>query len=233
MESWDRIFQSAAEELGCPVTADRLRLFDLYRRELLFWNKKMSLLSLKTPEDLPVKHFADSVALLPVMKKRLVHAAPVVLDVGSGAGFPGIPLKIMDHILQVTFIDSSRKKTSFLKEALRKLNLTGTNVINSRVEDVMKAGELRGVFDCVVSRAAFTLHTLLVIGDHFLAPGGILAAMKGSPPVQELDAALNTTNSLSVRHSDTLHFQLPREAGTRSILLFTKTTSKQQSRQKG
>ena len=222
MENWKHIFASAAEELGCPVTEEQLRLFDLYRRELLLWNKKMSLLSLKDPLDLPVKHFADSLTVLPFLSNSGTPDQPRVIDLGSGGGFPGIPLLIANPSLRLTLLDSSRKKTSFLKELLRTLELNRGRVVNNRIETVMAGGDLHESFDFVVSRATFSLENLLPVAHHFLAFGGLLISMKGPGADEEIAESADSASALDMQYAGRKDLELPRRAGSRSLLLYRK-----------
>jgi 16S rRNA (guanine527-N7)-methyltransferase len=145
----------------------------------------MNIISGRSEADIIPKHFLDSLLLLPYMN----IPDGFVIDLGSGGGFPGIPLKIMMPALHLYLTDSSRKKTSFLSHVASTLDLTDTHVIRGRIEDLAQSPDLTGKFDTVVSRAAFKLDMLLPFAASFLKPGGRLIAMKGSELPLEIRAA--------------------------------------------
>ena len=149
--------------------------------ELLVWNNKFNLFSTKSDRDIIIKHFIDSLTLLPYIK----YETSRVLDIGSGAGFPGIPLKIALNSLKVFLLESSRKKSSFLKHVIRSLRLTDAAVINNRTEFLMEDDTYRDYFQVVTSRATVKLPEFLQLGAFFLAPEGLLIAMKGKISDQE------------------------------------------------
>lgn len=221
MEQWEKILREAGEEMGIIFSDKQISLFAEYRDELLRWNAKMSLLSLKNPRDLPVKHFIDSLTVLPVLSSRHIMD-PRVIDLGTGAGFPGIPLLIVQPSIRLTLLDSSRKKTSFLKTALRKIGRDDIPVINDRVEQVMSRNDLDGAFDVLVSRATFSLEKLLPPADHFLVPGGLLVAMKAIGADDELAKAGKVSSSSWMRYVERRDLELPGKAGSRSLLIFRK-----------
>ncbi len=146
------ILVAAASEMGIDMPEDRIALFETYRETLLLWNSKMNLVSLQSELDLPVRHFMDSLSLLPFLP-----AGPCrLIDIGSGAGFPAIPVKIVRTDLHVTLLEASRKKCSFLKEVIRTLGLGDITVVNSRLESLLAAAP-PPQFDAVVSRATFKM----------------------------------------------------------------------------
>jgi 16S rRNA (guanine527-N7)-methyltransferase len=169
------ILLEAAGALDITLAERELSLFRLYKEELITWNRIVSLVAIKSPLDIPIKHFIDSLTALPLLPRE----GKRLLDIGTGAGFPGLPLKIIRPDLDLHLLEASRKKVSFLKELTRKLGLPGVTIIHERVEEVMKNSRLRESFDCVISRAAFKMPELLNMGLHFLRPGGLLAAMRG------------------------------------------------------
>jgi 16S rRNA (guanine527-N7)-methyltransferase len=143
-----------------------------------------------------------------------------VLDIGSGAGLPAIPIKIVRRDLDMTLLEASRKKSSFLKEVVRKLGLHGVSVLNSRLEDLLKE-DPRPSFDLIVSRAALKLPDLVEQGLPLLKDGGFLAAMKG-PGVEEEIAALDSVKDKCFRIVGNYSFTLPLTGDHRNILLVDK-----------
>lgn len=196
-------------------------LFRLYHDEIIFWNKKMSLVSVKTPQDLPVKHFIDSLAVMPFIDKT----ADSLLDIGSGAGFPGIPIKIAMNNLSITLVDASRKKTSFLKHVIRKLSLNDASVVNGRIETLADHENYRGAFDIVISRASFKLPRFLEIAASFVNSTGTLVAMKGPNLKEEKDASESIAEKLGIYLFESHSVTLPLTGNKRYILLFRKKTS--------
>jgi 16S rRNA (guanine527-N7)-methyltransferase len=210
------ILIKAAGEMGLTLTVAQLALFETYRETLLLWNSKMNLVSLQSDLDLPVRHFIDSLTLLPYLP-----AVPAsVLDIGSGAGLPAIPIKIVRTDLDMTLLEASRKKSSFLKEVVRKLGLQGISVLNSRLEDLLKE-DPRPSFDLIVSRATLKLPDLVEQGLPLLKDGGFLAAMKG-PGVEEEMAALDSVKDKCFRIVGNYSFTLPLTGDHRNILLVDK-----------
>jgi 16S rRNA (guanine527-N7)-methyltransferase len=147
-----QILSEAANAMGIALGKGEHSLFAAYYGELLAWNRKINLVSVKSDRDIIIKHFIDSLTLLPYIR----HNTCRVLDIGSGAGFPGIPLKIAVNSLKVFLLESSRKKSSFLKHVIRSLDLTDTVVIHNRAELLMDEA-YRGFFQIVTSRATFKL----------------------------------------------------------------------------
>jgi 16S rRNA (guanine527-N7)-methyltransferase len=206
----------ATDEMGLTLTETQLALFETYRETLLLWNSKMNLVSLQSDLDLPVRHFIDSLTLLPYLP-----AVPVsVLDIGSGAGFPAIPIKIVRTDLHMTLLEASRKKSSFLKEVVRKLGLQGISVLNSRLEELLRKDPTPS-FDMIVSRATLKLPDLVAQGLPLLKDGGVLAAMKG-PGVEEERAALDSLKNMCFRIVGNYSFALPLTGDHRNILLVDK-----------
>jgi len=215
-EKFRQILQDAAGEMGIDMPEDRIALFEAYRDTLLLWNSKMNLVSLQSEVDLPVRHILDSLTLLPFLPAGGVR----LLDIGSGAGFPAIPLKIFRPDLQVTLLEASRKKCSFLKEVIRKLGLKDITVMHCRLESLL-ARDVPPVFDMIVSRATFKMKELLEHALPLLKPGGILAAMKG-PGLEEEIGTLNTMKTKDFRILRDHSFTLPLTGDRRRIVLVDK-----------
>jgi 16S rRNA (guanine527-N7)-methyltransferase len=207
-----KILKDAASAIHVALDERALDLFHLYYRELSVWNEKMNLVSIRTPEELLIKHFVDSLTPLPY----ITCPQGRLLDIGSGAGFPGIPLKIAQPGLHVFLLEASRKKSSFLRTLIRQLSLFQTAVIHDRVESAMTDNACRHVFDVVISRAAFKLPELLKMGLFFLSPGGLLIAMKGPRDEEEKQ----TPRDLGLRCIACHNIRLPFNNGQRKIVIF-------------
>lgn len=162
--------------------------FDLYRDMLIETNKKFNLTTITDPKEIELKHFEDSLTILPYIEE-----GSRVLDIGSGPGFPGIPLRIKKDI-DLTLIDSVNKKVGFMNEVIKALDLDKTRAIHVRAEDFAK--KERESYDIVVSRAVANLSTLAELCLPFLKLGGIFIAMKGPKADEELKEAQNALKIL-------------------------------------
>jgi 16S rRNA (guanine527-N7)-methyltransferase len=174
---------SLAAELAQGVATLGLALDEGARQTLLDyvalvekWNGTYNLTAVREPQKMLTHHVLDCLAIVPHIR------GPLVVDVGSGGGFPGIPLAVADAGKSVTLIDSSHKKTAFLRQAAIELGLSNVTVVCDRVETWRPE---RG-FDSVVSRAFSDLPELMLLAGHLCAPGGMIAAMKGVHPYEEL-----------------------------------------------
>ncbi len=163
--------------LGLTLRADELAKFERYLDLLEKWNRVYNLTAIRGRERMVTHHLLDSLAILPHVR------GPRVLDVGSGAGLPGIPLTIANAELQVTLLDSNHKKTAFLHQAVAELGLKGAAVEAERVESWRTSAR----FETIVSRAFSDLGEFVTASGRLLAPGGIIAAMKGVYPGEEIE----------------------------------------------
>ena len=212
-----QILSEAANAMGIALGDRETSLFAAYYGELLAWNSKINLVSVKSDRDIIIKHFIDSLTLLPYIRDNTCR----VLDIGSGAGFPGIPLKIAVNSLKVFLLESSRKKSSFLKHVIRSLDLTDTVVIHNRAELLMDEA-YRGFFQIVTSRATFKLPQFLRMGAFFLAPRGSLIAMKGNKSDQELTEADEMSYNLGLKYIGSHDLTLPITGDFRRIIIYEK-----------
>ena len=213
-----KILSEASSAIGVKLGEREIALFQEYYRELLFWNNKINLVSVKSDLDIPIKHFIDSLTPLSFIKNKKSS----LLDIGTGAGFPGIPLKIAEDQLKVTLLDSSRKKASFLKNIIRKLQLDHTTVINRRFELLMRDETYRDTFDVIISRASFKLPQFLEMGGGFISPGGTLIAMKGINIKAELEQAEEVSQTVGLEHVGCHEFRLPITGDLRNIVIYKK-----------
>jgi 16S rRNA (guanine527-N7)-methyltransferase len=207
-----KLLEESAAAVHVALDQRALALFDRFYRELLVWNEKINLVSFHTPEEVVIKHFVDSLTPLPYLDRPRGR----LLDIGSGGGFPGIPLKIACPGLNVSLLEASRKKSSFLRHLLRSLPLEQAEVIHVRVESAMRGETHHGKFDTVISRAAFKLPELFTMGRFFLTPGGLLIAMKGPRG----DTETGVDQGPNMRRIALHDLLLPHGEGQRKILIF-------------
>ncbi len=205
-----------AKTFGIRLNEKEVEAFDLYLRELLKWNQKINLTAIRSEKGIVVKHFLDSLSAYPYLSKP-----SSLLDIGSGAGFPGIPLKMVNPFLEVTLIDSVRKKVDFQKHIIRTLGLKGIEAIHGRVQNKEVLQSMGGRFDFVISRAFSDLQTLLILSFPFLKKGGIVLAMKGEMNREDIPS-LSKIEGIRYRLQKTVSLALPGGTFKRSILLFEK-----------
>jgi len=219
METWMALaLADAAKDIGVYLGDRELSLLTTYYRELLVWNKKINLVSVKSNLDIPIKHFLDSLTLVPFILDTRGH----VLDIGSGAGFPGIPLKIAINSLKISLLESSRKKSSFLKHIIRNLHLTDITVIHNRSEYLMENGAYKGRFAVVTSRATLKLPHFFLMGAYFLAPQGMLIAMKSKKAGEELTEVVEIAQNLGFQYIARHDLILPMTGDFRTIIIYEK-----------
>ncbi len=187
---WIELVCEGANRLGVSLTERQAEQFSLHAKELLKWNKKMNLTAIVDPFEMAVKHYIDSCACI-----YRVHGNRI-LDIGSGGGFPGIPLKIVLPEKEVTLIDSSRKKVSFLKSVVRNLKLEKTAVYQFRVRRQGGAGNFQNRFDVILGRALCSLSEFIEMGLPMLGKGGTLIALKGRPEKAEITDAVSALNNI-------------------------------------
>lgn len=208
-------FINESSKLNIKLTEEMLKKFSIYADFLLKYNEHTNLTAIKTKEEVYLKHFFDSLTLVKIMEEKNKE----ILDVGTGAGFPGLVLAIIFPKLQVTLLDSNNKKITFLKECTEKLNLTNVKIINSRAEDFTKNN--REKFDYVTSRAVAELRILLELNIPTLKVGGSFLAMKGNIE-DEIKNAKNTFKMLNCQLEETKEFDLPHNIGHRTLLKIIK-----------
>jgi len=162
-----------AEEMGTPLNESQITAFHKHAELLLKWNKTHNLTAITDPVEMAVKHWLDSIYVLSALKQD----GAKLMDLGTGAGFPGIPIKIMRPDLFITLIDASRKKTTFLLMAIHELGLSGIKAVHGKAgkTDVNKYGS----FDIIISRAVSDLSSLWQIAEPLLSAQGLFLSMKG------------------------------------------------------
>jgi 16S rRNA (guanine527-N7)-methyltransferase len=208
------LLRQTSQEVGVSLTTSKLELFWLYLQELLEWNKTFNLTGIKDPADIIIKHFVDSLTPLPYLDR-----SGRLLDIGSGAGFPGIPLKIGAPQLQVHIVDARRKKTSFLKHLIRTLELKGVTALHSRAEEMEQPEQ---PFQIIISRAFRRLEPLIKLVSPLMKPGNMLVAMLGPTANEEQSRfqALASVENLEIKQIVVL--DLPQGRGGRTLLFLQK-----------
>lgn len=167
------------------VTSPELRVFDIYLKELLAWNEKFNLTAITNSEEIKSRHFEDSLSILEAVDLQ----GQKVIDIGAGAGFPGIPLKIARPNISLTLIDSTQKKINFLNHIIQTLDLKNTQAIWGRAEDLSKDKKYNGQYDIALARAVAKLPDLLKYCMPFLKVGGVFLAQKQFEIEDEIKAA--------------------------------------------
>lgn len=201
--------QRGAAELGVALSPAQANTLVAYAELLAKWNAVYNLTAIEAPEEMLPLHLLDSLAIVPALARVSEGRAARVLDVGSGAGLPGIPLAVALPDVRVTLLDRVRKKTAFLQQAAIALALPNVQVVHARVQSWRAPG-----FDVIVARAFATLAELVQATRHLLAAGGCWAAMKGVLPAAEL-AALPT----AVEVIDAVKLRVPLLAAERHLVL--------------
>lgn len=201
-------------KVGIDLNCEQEGKFASYMERLIESNKKFNLTAITDPEEIAVKHFVDS-----VMGERFIPKSAKVADVGSGAGFPAIPIAIMRPDLKFTLIDSLLKRVNFLTETTKLLDVNA-ECLHLRAEDAGR-GELREQFDCVVARAVAPLSALCEYTLPLVKVGGIFLAYKGAESGEEVKGAQNALNVLGGKVKIKEEFTLPDGSG-RSVVVIEK-----------
>ena len=219
-----KMLEDGATSLGIRLTEGMIASFLLYLSELKAWNKKINLTAITDDEDIIKKHFLDSLTVYPYINHV---AGNTLLDIGAGAGFPGIPLKIIDPSLDVLLMDSVQKKVHFIRHIIRTLALEGKDpakkgidAIAARVEDRSIIERYRGRFDTVTSRAFSSLGDFVASALPYCRTGGMIVAIKGPAAQKELEEAQGVISGLSA--PEILEVRVPMTDRTNTIIKFRK-----------
>lgn len=208
---------------GLTVSADSLELMVQYAEAIAVTNESLNLTRLVEPAEMAIKNFLDS---LTILRSDVLAELPEelhCLDLGTGAGFPGVPLAIVKPNWQWVLLDSTRKRLNFIAETAEELGLTNVSTLHARAEDAGQEPEHREAYHLVVSRAVAELPVLLELCAPLVAVGGIVAAYKGSEAAEELARSEKAQRELNLGLEKVACLDLPQQMGSHSLLLFKKT----------
>mgnify|MGYP004450951811 CR=1 FL=1 len=204
-------------EMNIVFQKEKIKKLYIYMELLIEWNEKINLTAITNPEEIILKHFIDSLTI----SKEIPKGASLV-DVGTGAGFPGIPIKILREDINVTLVDSLNKRIKFLDEVIEQLNLTDISAVHARAEEFGKMDKYREKFDVATSRAVANLSTLSEYLITLLTENGIAIFMKGSDIKEELEDAINPIKILGGKIEKVEDFNLPLSDIKRCIIISKK-----------
>lgn len=230
IEEFSHEMKTNMEKINIELTDLQVEQFFTYMNLLIEWNKKINLTSIIEPKDIIIKHFVDCGTILKYLKK-----GETIIDIGTGAGFPGIPLKILNETLKVTLVDSLNKRINFLNEVCEQLKLENVKLIHARAEDLARNGEYREKFDKSVSRAVANLSTLSEYDLPFVKKNGQMIAMKGFDIEEEVQNSKKAINILGGKITEINKFPLIDTDNKRSVVVIDKVkpTPKQFPRKAG
>ncbi len=210
-------FEQILKKSKIEISEQMVEKFEKYANLLIEWNKKMNLTAITEPREIAVKHFLDSLLTLNAVE---IPNGAAVIDVGTGAGFPGVPIKIVRPDVDLTLLDSLNKRIKFL-EALKDYLKVDVKLIHDRAEEAAQEENLRECFDMAVSRAVAPLYVLLEYCMPFVKVGGVFVALKGKNAQSELGLAQNSIKVLNAEIFTQKSFNLVTE-NDRNIIVFKK-----------
>lgn len=222
LEEFSIELKEKSNKIDVKIKDKEVEQFYEYMNSLLEWNEKINLTAITDPKEVILKHFIDSITI-----QKYIQKENSVVDVGTGAGFPGIPLNIVNNEAKYTLVDSLNKRIKFLDEIIDKLNLKNIETVHSRAEDFAK--ENRETYDVATSRAVAALNVLLEYLLPLVKVGGLCICMKGSNVQEEIEASSNALKILGGQIEKVEQITLPDSDIIRNIVIVrkvTKTSSK-------
>ena len=204
-------------KINVKISAEQVEKLKIYMKKLIEWNEKINLTAITNEEDIILKHFVDSLTIF-----KYIEDNSSVIDVGTGAGFPGIPIKILKNSANITLMDSLNKRIIFLNDVIDKLELKNITTIHSRAEELARNANYREKHDYAVSRAVANLSTLVEYMLPFVKLGGKCICMKGSNVNEELNSAQKAIKELGGKIIKVENLILPDSEYERNIIIIEK-----------
>lgn len=218
--------KASAKQLGLPLSVQQLNAFQLYYEELVEWNGRFNLTAITEYEQVQIRHFADSLScLVAIRQERPVPEGRGLrcIDVGSGAGFPGIPIKIYCPQMKVVLLEATGKKVDFLQHVIARLGLKEIDVIKARAEELANEAAHREQYDLVVARAVAELPVLAEYTLPFCRLGGMVIAQKGARAQEEAQLAQHAVSMLGGQMRRVIPIELRGLAEARNLVVIDKT----------
>lgn len=230
IKEFSEIFDSYLKDLNIKLNEEQIEKFYIYMNLLIDWNKKINLTAITKPEEIILKHFVDCLTIA-----NYIEDNSKLIDIGTGAGFPGVPLKIYRNDLEIVLADSLNKRLNFLNEVINTLNLKSIETVHARAEELGRNKKYREEFDIAVSRAVANLSTLSEYLIPFVKVGGKCICMKGADIDEELNNAKKAVEVLGGKILKKDIFKLPQSDLKRSVIIVEKVkkTSQKYPRKPG
>lgn len=220
--TFSKILAQAASEYSIKLTEEQLGSFSKYFKILVEWNEKINLTAITDPQEVAVKHMIDS---LSCYDKTVFKNGATIIDIGTGAGFPGLPLKIFQPDLKLTLFDSLNKRILFLKAVTEELGIQNIEFVHSRAEDGGKNRKFREKYDIAVSRAVAKLNVLSELCLPFVRIGGFFIALKGSRYSEEVNEATEALRRLGGKITKIENIKLPGLDDVRAVIYIKKVNT--------
>ncbi|MGO4961855.1 16S rRNA (guanine(527)-N(7))-methyltransferase RsmG [Jeotgalibaca porci] len=214
-------FRTAVLEMGLELNEKQMAQYARYYELLVEWNEKINLTAITERDEVYLKHFYDSITL--GLHTGVLEGEITLCDVGAGAGFPSIPLKIAFPNIKVTIVDSLNKRINFLELLFKELGLEGVRCYHDRAETFGQNPDHRAAYDIVTARAVARMSVLSELCVPLVKKGGYFVAMKAASSQEELDDAKAAIATLGGKVEEDYAFELPKEEGERHIILIKKT----------